>query len=110
MKPVNFTTRTAASVAIAGLLALPSSFLLLDATSAPAQAQSAATAVQLEGQVTDQAGVLSGAEKNEVQDLLKKGISESDVKLYVVFVDSMPTVRSSTPRSCVLKTTRTTPW
>ena len=102
MNPVNSPSRVAASLAIAGLLAVPGAaglFLFPDAMPvASAQSSSTATSsstadadVTLDSQLVDESGVIDSSARSEILDLLHKGISENNIKLYLVFVESMPT-------------------
>ncbi|KAB3520894.1 TPM domain-containing protein [Corynebacterium sp. zg254] len=92
--------RRAAAVAAAGCVGAGAFLGIGVATTLAAQAVAAtpaaigttatATDVALTEQVVDAAGVLSGSDKAAIEETLKKGIEHSNVKLYMVFVDSIP--------------------
>lgn len=56
-----------------------------------AQGTVTATNVQLDNQLVDASGAIDDAEKQKIIELLRKGIKEKETKLYLVFVNSMPT-------------------
>lgn len=95
MKSVNSGSRAAATLALAGLLSVPGAagFVFLSDATPTASAQSSATStatssdVTLDSQLVDQAGVIDPSARSEIEDLLKKGIKENNVKLYLVFVN-----------------------
>lgn len=92
MTPANFSRHTAATVALAGLLATPATaglFLLSDATTPAATAQAKAPSVRLDSQLVDSAGVIDDAREQGILSTLREGIKAKNVKLYIVFVDSM---------------------
>lgn len=85
----NFLPRCAASLAIAGLVGFGSG-LLPAAVSPTSFVADAATPVMLNSQLVDDAGVIKGSQKGEIESALKEGISKSNIKLYEVFVTDAP--------------------
>lgn len=101
MSPVNFptiTARAARTAAIGAALPLTTGlFFLADAnTSAQPQPQpaihltAAATDLRLDRQLIDDADVIPPSAETEVTNLLREGIKENGVKLYIVFTEDIP--------------------
>lgn len=84
-----FTRLSLAGAISAGFLLSPAIFMA-DATlpSAHAQLQGGATQqLQLTSQLVDQAGVIDGSKKSNIEEALREGVQKNKTKLYLVYTD-----------------------